>query len=307
MKKRFQHVLKEVLEEDHPLSYSQLQVLSNLGREELDAFRQAWLTAPDERRRQVARALAQLNEDSPDMNFRDVLLLFLGDPEEVVRAAAIDGLCDDESYDLLERLLQVAVEDASADVRVQAILALGRFMYLIETTDFLGAYRQRLLQVLLEVFADDSSPQELRRRALESMSYMTTSEAVEEAISQAYEAGERGMHASAIHAMGHHMAERWQPLVERELESPDPEMRYEAALASGEMASPELVHHLAPLLEDRDHEVARAAIWALGEIGGTKARRLLERCLERDEDDIRDAAEEALHTLRFYEDPMRLF
>ncbi len=301
---RLAQLLREILEEDRPLSYSQLQGFSNLSPEGLAALRPAWAAAPRDRRRQLVRALAQLNEDSPDMNFRDVLLLCLEDADEEVRVAAIDGLSDDESVALLERLLRLVAEDPSVAVRGQALLALGRFAYLVETADFLGAYRQVLLRLLLGVFEDVGAPLELRRRALEAVSYLAGIDEVAAAIARAYAAEEREMRVSAIHAMGHHMAERWRPAIERELASPDPEMRYEAACAGGEMGDPELVHHLRPLLEDRDHEVAQAAIWALGEIGGGEARRLLERCLRHEEDDIREAAEEALHTLRFFEDPM---
>ncbi len=300
----FQQALTAILQEDRPLTYGQLRDLSNLDPEDLAVFFQLWAAAPTERRRQVVRAMAQLNEDSPDVNFRDVLLFCLGDEDEAVRIAAIEGLSDDESFDLLDQLLPMAADDPAAAVRVQAILALGRFVYLMETTDLLGSYHERLLQLLLDIFGDELAPLEARRRALETVSYLSGLDEVEEAIERAYRAESREMRASAVHAMGHHMAERWRPALLSELSSAEPGMRYEAAHACGEMGHPDLVRHLAPLVEDEDHEVAREAIWALGEIGGTQARRLLERCLRRPEEDIREAAEEALHTLRFFEDPM---
>ncbi|MGB9722523.1 MAG: HEAT repeat domain-containing protein [Chloroflexia bacterium] len=303
----FARLLAEILGEGHPLSYSRLRCLSNPQAEHLATFREAWPRASRERRRQVVRALAQLSEDNPDLNFRDVLFFCLADPDEGVRSAAIEGLTDDEGFSLLERLLLMAAEDPSPTVRSEAILALGRFVYMMETTDLLEEYRHRLLRLLLGIFDDPQTPLEVRRRAVETVSYIGDSAEVEEVILRAYNTAEREMRVSAIHAMGHHMAERWQPFLERELASPDPEMRYEAAWACGEIGDPRWVPHLAPLLDDADHEVVRAAIWALGEIGGVQARRLLERCLEREEEDIREAAEEALHTLRFFADPMELF
>jgi len=303
----FRRLLQEILNQDRPLVYGQLRVLSNLRPEDLALFGRAWPGAHPDRRRQIARALAQLNEDNPDMNFRDVLLLCLSDPDEDVRVAAIEGLSDDESFAFLEQLALLVAEDTSVPVRSAAILSLGRFAYLMETTDLFGSYRQRLLRLLLGLFDDPGVPLEVRRRAIETVSYLGSEPEVEEAIGRAYTAVEREMHASAIHAMGHHMAERWRPLLERELDSPDAQMRYEAALACGEMGDPGLVQHLAPLLDDEDHEVAQAAIWALGEIGGPQARRLLQRAVESPDEDIREAAEEALYTLQFYEDPMRLF
>jgi hypothetical protein len=307
MKKRLSQSYRQALDPAQPFSHSQLQALSNLAPEDLYAFRQDWPAAPAERRRQIARALARLNEDSPDLYFRDVFMLLLDDPDEIVRAAAIDGLGDDESYDFLERLLSLAVEEPVPDLRCQIILALGRFLYRIETTDLLADYRERLLQLLLDAHGDTALPLDARRRALESAAYAAASASVEEAIARAYAAPDPEMRASALHAMGHHMAARWRPHVERELASPDPEMRYEAAHACGEMADREMLPHLAPLLDDDDHEVAREAIWALGEIGGQQARRLLQRCLQHEAEDLRAAAREALHTIDFYEDPGSVF
>jgi HEAT repeat protein len=306
MKVKFAHALQRILAEDAPLSYTQMQVLSNLTPEDLRTFCQAWPATPLERRQQVARVLAQLNEDSTDMNFRDVFLVCLDDSDDLVRSAAIDGLGDDESSNLLERLMTVVAQEPAAPIRSQALLALGRFMQLIETTDFLSDYHPRLLRLLLDIFDDPAATLEQRRRALESLAYVSGSEEVERAISQAYAAAEREMRVSAVHAMGHHLADRWRPVVEHELKSPDAAMRYEAAHTGGEMEDPALVPHLAPLLDDDDHEVAREAIWALGEIGGTAARRLLERCLQHEDEDLQEAAEKALHALHFKEDPLRL-
>jgi|YelNatPaOPRAMG01_1025707.scaffolds.fasta_scaffold70600_2 HEAT repeat protein len=302
----FREDLAEILGEGRPLSHRRLARLSNLDGEELAAFRDAWEATSPERRLRVISSLLELTEDNTDLNFREVFFFCLRDDLPRVRAAAIEGLWDDESYAFLEQLLVLAGKDPSPEVRSQALLALTRFTYLIETTDYFQEFRQPVHDLLLSLWRDPAAPLEVRRRAIEAVSYLSDSAEVEEAIAASYRASEREMRVSAIHAMGHHMAERWLAAIQQELESEDPEMRYEAAQASGEMANPALVPYLAPLLDDEDHEVARAAIWALGEIGGTQARRLLERCLRATEADIREAAEEALGTLRFFEDPMRL-
>jgi len=303
MIKNFSQTLYQILDVGQPFSHSLLQALSNPLPEDLCVFRRGWPAAVLERRRQVARALVQLAEDSPDLYFRDVFLLCLDDADEIVRAAAIDGLSDDESYDFLEHLLVMVVQESSLPVRCQVILALGKFLYRIETTDLLSTYREQLVSVLLDIYHDAQAPLEARRRALESVAYAADSELVEAAIAQAYGTPDSKMRASAVHAMGHHMAACWQPHIERELVSPDAEMRYEAAHACGELADEVLLPQLVPLLEDDDHEVVREAIWALGEIGGQEARRLLQRCLRHQDEDIRTAAEEALHILDFYADP----
>jgi hypothetical protein len=303
-KSNFRQTMGEILDPDRQIPHRHLPRLSNLSVEERDTLRTLWPQAPTERRQRVARALLQLTEDNLDLNFRDVFLYLLEDEDEQIRITAIEGLWDDESSVLLEQLVRITAQDPSMQVRQQAVLSLGRFAYQVETTNYLESYRDLLLNLLLGILRDESTPLNLRRRAIESVSYLGQIPEVEQAIDEAYHAPERRMRVSAVRAMGRHMAPRWRACVEQELTNQDPEMRYEAAYASGELGEPEFVVHLAPLLEDNDHEVVRAAIWALGEIGGKKALRLLEQCLKRQEADIRMAAEEALHTLRFFQDPM---
>jgi HEAT repeat protein len=107
------------------------------------------------------------------------------------------------------------------------------------------------------------------------------------------------MRESAVLAMGRSMRPTWFPYIERELKSPSPALRYEAARAVGELGEDgrPLLAALLPLVDDDDAEIAQAAIWALGQVGGASARRLLER-LARSKDDARSqAASDALEEL----------
>jgi HEAT repeat protein len=103
--------------------------------------------------------------------------------------------------------------------------------------------------------------------------------------------------------MGRSMQRAWFPYIERELHSISPAMRYEAARAVGELAEEgrDLQEGLLPLVNDDDSEVSQAAIWALGQIGGQHARRVLQR-LARSQDEVRSqAAQDALEELTFDE------
>jgi HEAT repeat protein len=61
----------------------------------------------------------------------------------------------------------------------------------------------------------------------------------------------------------------------------------------------EAIPELEGLADDADREVQEAALWALGQIGGDRARQILERyCRTRDEA-TRTAAEAALEELEF--------
>jgi HEAT repeat protein len=89
-------------------------------------------------------------------------------------------------------------------------------------------------------------------------------------------------------------------MVIAELDNPNPEMRYEATRACGELEASAALSALIDLIEaDPDSEVQEMAIWALGCIGGKEARRVLEACCESEDEALRQAAEEALGELDF--------
>jgi HEAT repeat protein len=59
----------------------------------------------------------------------------------------------------------------------------------------------------------------------------------------------------------------------------------------------EAVPVLSKMVADPDLEVKLAAIWALGQIGGPEAKRVLEICSEQGDEALQDAADEALEEL----------
>ena len=71
-----------------------------------------------------------------------------------------------------------------------------------------------------------------------------------------------------------------------ELAAPEPEMRYEAARAAGEMEYTPAVRALGDLLEDVDEDVQLMTVWALGQIGGDKAKKLLLAVMDSDADHL---------------------
>ncbi len=116
----------------------------------------------------------------------------------------------------------------------------------------------------------------------------------------AYYDDEEKMRVSAIFAMGRSADPLWCEMVIAELDNPNPEMRYEAARACGELEASAALSALIYLIEaDPDPEVQGMAIWALGRIGGKEARRVLEACCEIENEALRQAAEEALDELDF--------
>jgi len=86
------------------------------------------------------------------------------------------------------------------------------------------------------------------------------------------------------------------------LSSPEAETRYEAAGACGELCDDEAVPHLIKLTADSDVDVQRAAIAALGSIGGSKAKNYLTKLSKNADEIVSDAAEQALQQIETEQD-----
>ncbi len=280
-----------------------LAVLADLNRQEEAVVRRLWPQVEVERRVRVTRRLVEQAEDDFELSFREFFYCCLEDPEPRVRALAVDGLWEDDSRRLCRRLLALLREDPAPLVRAAAATSLGRYVYRAEVGELPEGMGRELRDALMEAWRRDPDA-EVRRRALEAVAYLADEE-IHGAIEAAYRQPGR-MRESALFAMGRTMDPRWLATVRRELSSPDPALRYEAARAAGEMAARTLVLDLLPLLEDRDDQVAMAAAWALGEIGGRQALKGLERVLERVGEGVRVAVEEAIAKIRAFEDPLAL-
>lgn len=281
-----------------PPAHAELKALSNLGPEMLKVFWTAWRQFPAERRVAILREIETMAEDNVDLEFRQVFRACLSDPDPDVRTAAIEGLWEDESERTMEHLITLLDDDAGA-VRSAAAVALAPFAYRAEVGELSPAAGQQILGALLRAVTDPEQPLEVRRRAVEGIGYFTGSKEAQAEIGRAYAHSEVTMRESAVLAMGRSMRPTWFPYIERELKSPSPALRYEAARAVGELGEDgrPLLTALLPLVDDEDSEISLAAIWALGQVGGPSARRLLERLARSSDDARRQAAAEALDEL----------
>jgi len=240
------------------------------------------------------RALIELTESSFLVDFRTVFRLCLDDEDGEVRALAINGLWEDRDRHLVSLLIRLLGEDPVPEVRAAAAMALGNSVLRGELENWAQATRVR--EALFETLASSRELLEVRRRILESLAY-ASDERVPALIEAAYCDEEAKTRVSALFAMGRSADPRWGPIVLQELHSSDPEMRYEATRACGELQLVQAVPILKELSHDPDQEVQESAIWSLGQIGGPQARRTLEACYEQADESIREAIEEALADL----------
>jgi HEAT repeat protein len=294
----FEEMLRRVGDSQKPLSVSQLYGLSGATPAEMVVFARQWPHIEVERRRQIIRSLVEIAEASFEVDFDPLFRHCLTDEDAEVRAEAIDGLWEDEDTVLIEPLVNLLRGDSSVLVRASAAMALGKYVLRAELEELEGEYVAAVRAALLDAIRDLGEDVEVQRRAVESIAYAGDEE-VRGIIEGAYYADEEKMRVSALFAMGRSVDPYWRETVLAELNNPNPEMRYEAARACGELEHEEAVPALIELLEDMDREVQEAAIWALGQIGGGEARRALQICCQSEDEVLRAAAEEALAELEF--------
>lgn len=281
------------------LSISSLYGLSDLTRAEAQLFQEVWSLLDAGRRRWIIQSLVDIAEASFEVDFNPIFRLCLSDEDEIVRSRAIEGLWEDEDLTLAGLLVRLLRDDPSESVRAAAATSLGRFVLLGELEKIEAAPAMMVEDALLGAIYDPHEMLEVRRRAVESIAYSGQAQ-VRDIIEMAYYDDEEKMRISAVFAMGRSADPLWREMVIAELDNPNPEMRYEAAIACGELEASAALSALIDLIEaDPDPEVQEMAIWALGCIGGKEARRVLEACCESEDEALRQAAEEALDELDF--------
>jgi HEAT repeat protein len=289
-------VLDHICDEGCSLSHSRLYMLSDLSHDQLASLSDRWTTIGTARRRHIMDALVQIAEANFTVNFNGIFRLGLLDEDAEVRAHAIDGLWEDRDQALVDKLMELLATDPSTLVRTAAATGLGRFVLMAELDELEQETGQAVVEALWKVIEDGHEALEPRRRAVESISYSGV-EGVENLIERAYRDSVEKMRISAIFSMGRSADPAWATTVIGELASSNPEMRFEAARACGELEIRQAVPSLITMIADADREVQQAAISALGKIGGDEARRALQLCCESDDVVVAAAGEDALSEL----------
>lgn len=291
-------LIKELSERAEMPAQASLYHFSGLETEAVARVRAAWSGWPVELRRRLVARLAEMAEADFEVDFGAVFRLGLQDEDGDVRAAAVEGLWEDEDARLIPLLAILLREDEVAAVREAAATSLGRFILLGELEKIRPDPYAVAYEALLTACRDVEECAQVGRRALESLAY-AGNEAVAELIREAYAASDEKMRVSAVFAMGRSADTCWAAQVQQELFNPNPELRYEAARACGELQLGEAVPELEELIDDSDPEVREAALWALGQTGGSRAREVLEHYCDAEDEATRLAAEAALDELEF--------
>ena len=298
-----EQIINDLVNNNQPILNARLADLSDLNIQQLKLLDDAWQSIDVKRRRQIIHRLSELAEDDVCLNFDGIFKHRLRDEDEEVRRIAIEGLWENEEGSLIEPLINLMNQDSSHKVQAAAALALGRFVMLVEHHNISKDYRHRLSQSLLAILTDSSKSIDVRRRTLEAVAPLSLPQ-VKQAINDSYNNGNPLLKVSAIYAMGKSCNPHWLPILLSELTASDSEVRYEAALACGEMGEQEAVPYLIELINDDDADVQMASVQALGKIGGSEAREHLKKCINHSSEAIRQAATQALHELGIITEPL---
>jgi hypothetical protein len=271
--------------------------LSGLSASQIPRVQEVWVTLPADYRHKLLQQMVDISETNFELDYRLIGMLALEDDDPAVRTGAVELLWEDDSLEMMDRLIDLAQWDESVQVRAASASALGRFILAGELGDLPETETIRAQDVVVTLLTSEDEDVEVRRRALESIANCGH-EIVQEAIDEAYQSDDPRMQASAVFAMGRTYDNRWNDVVLREIDSVDPAIRYEAARASGELEIEEAVPHLARLAQGPDREIKAVAIWSLGEIGGSYAMKILGALADEaehdEDDDLLEAIEEAI-------------
>ncbi len=281
-----------------PLSNAALKTLNELDEPKLAKFAAAWDGIAPDRRAYVAEKLATQLEDEFELNYDPIFMRIMTDPDPRVRLAALEGLQFNSDDRLLDPLCEILRRDPSEEVRAEAADSLSVFI-LAGVLGKLGERRyDKAYAALMGALLTEAETSPVYGNALISVASVTNEE-VDYRIRSAYKSEDENLRVSAMTAMGVSANEAYEDFVRKELSSPNEDMRSEAATAAGSLEMVDVVPVLGKLIDDPLPFVAISAIDALAMIGNAQARTFLEQAAESDDDEIADAAADALEEMDF--------
>ncbi len=298
MSENLRALLDVLADESRSLQTINLTELSDLARGEVAIFRARWDALAPVRRLALLSAMVEQAEANIHLNFHAILRSCLNDSDPRIRKLAVEGLWEDDKVNLVRPLIDLLNHDQAEEVRSVAALSLGRYVLLGVLGEIADAPAREAEAALFAAWGRYAEPVAVRRRALESLACSGLS-AVPDMIRSAYDDESELMRQSAIYAMGRSADSRWARFVLAELHNQRPAMRFESALAAGELGLRQAVQPLIGRLDDPDSTVREAAVVALGKIGGPAARRALRALLGGHDEALAQAAEDALDELAF--------
>jgi hypothetical protein len=197
-----------------------------------------------------------------------------GEPEELRARAAISfGAALDAADIEFEEELQGFDDEEMVPISVETFL--------------------QIRELLKGLYADEKVPKLVRRRILEA-AVRSPEPWQQDAIHEAYASGDRDWVLTAVFAM--RFVNGFEDETMEALKSSDPEIHREAVLSAGEKELDAAWPHVLALAKDNrtEKDLRIAAIGAVGSIRPDEAQAILFKLAESEDEDIAEAADEAL-------------
>ena len=286
------------------INYASLPQLSRLTGPEASEFGQLWLEWSSERVLNIVERMVSLCETQPDVEFEVIYKQGLNHPDPAVRVASLKGLEESEDRALVIPLSKVLKSDPAPEVRTAATIPLAHLSMMAEIGKLSSRYRETLEDTLYGVLEDEQEIQDVKLKVMEAVSVFAA-ERLTTHIELAWASGAAGdlkARQSSLFAMGQTSDPKWIGYVIPDLEHDAASVRYEAAMAMGELGDE---HHLRVMdapLDDEDLTVQLAAISAVERIGGDVAKAKLELKLSSPEPQVVELVQQALQTMKDEED-----
>ena len=296
--------INALIDETKPFPPALLYTFSDLNADDIRILKAAWPSLPLMRRRTLLEDLIDMAERDNLMMFEEVGKVALEDDDADVLVSAIDLLFQAEDSRLIPTFLRL-LQNASLNERVRAAAAnaLGPYVYLGEVEKIRPELLQNIVEVLLNIYANDLSDL-VRRRVLESLGYSSHA-AVPELLRAAYFRPEVAWQESAMFAMGKSADDQWQSFVLANLEHENLKVRLQAIHAAGELTLYAARQTLLRMLnqEYKNEELRHELVWALSQIGGEGIEAAFYRLMDRiDDEEELTLIEDALDELNFTND-----
>ena len=246
--------------------------------------------------------------EETDEIFFDILDDPNSDPAQRLLAAEMAGNSVVANDKLAQALLAIVENSEEAkELRSQAAISLGpafehAYLYEFDDPDDIVLTEKVFLTIqtaLEKIYHDANFPKDVRRSILEA-SIRAPQEWHQKAVRAAYQSDDEEWQLTAVFCMGY--SKGFEPQILEALESDNPIIHYQAVISAGNQGVEKAWPHIAELLStaDEDLDLLFAAIEAAVNIGHPEAGLALGELLDSENDDIVDAAHEALAMLEAF-------
>ena len=294
--------IKALMDLEHQVPAQMLYEFSDLDAKEQAELAKVWHKIPLQRRQTFMQDLVSLADNDDMLMFEGLARVALEDEDSDVLVSAIDLLFEAEDFRLVPVFLRLLADRSRSEyVRAAVANALGPYIYLGETEKLKSDLLIEIEENLLKNYREDSADL-VRRRALEALGYSGRAE-VPALLRKAVAMGDELWLESALFAMGRSADEQWEEQILENLEHENVAVRIQAVHAAGELGLSKARKILLKGIDSAlDETLRHEIIWALAMIGGEGVERKLE-ILMKNADNDEEAAfiDEAIELLNFTE------